>query len=76
MRKLLIAAAVSASALAPLAVAPLAQAGGCAAGYVIGVPASDGRLPIKCVPQNKIPPGYVDSSGGNAQLPPGSSPTG
>ena len=74
MKKLLIGAV--AVGCIPFSYAPLAHAGGCAAGYVIGVPMSDGRLPIKCVPKNNIPPGYVDSTGGNAVLPPGSSPTG
>jgi hypothetical protein len=48
-----------------IAVAP-ARAGDCAPGYVMGVPISDGRLPVKCVPANNIPPGYVDGTGGNA----------
>jgi hypothetical protein len=76
MKQLLIAAAIAASPLVALWQAPAAHAGGCAPGYVIGVPMSDGSLPVKCVPKNNIPPGYVDSTGGNAQLPPGSSPTG
>ncbi len=48
----------------------------CASGYVVGVPLSDGRLPVKCVPQNNVPPGYVDGTGGNAPLAPGYGPTG
>lgn len=48
----------------------------CAPGYVVGVPLSNGQLPVKCVPQNNIPPGYVDGTGGNAPLAPGYGPTG
>lgn len=55
---------------------PTYASGGCAPGYVVGVPMSDGRLPVKCVPKNNVPPGYVDGTGGNAQLAPGYGPTG
>jgi hypothetical protein len=64
-----LAAAVAAGIVpiaATIAAAP-AHAGDCAPGYVMGVPISDGRLPVKCVPVNNIPPGYVDGTGGNAQ---------
>jgi hypothetical protein len=71
MRKLLIAAAVAASVpFVALSNAPAAHAT-CDPGYVVGVPASDGRLPVKCVPRGNVPPGYVDGTGGNAQPVPG-----
>jgi hypothetical protein len=63
-------------AVTPAIAAPAAQAAGCAPGYVVGVPMSDGKLPVKCVPQGHIPPGYVDGTGGNAPLDPGYGPTG
>jgi len=69
MRKLLIAAAVAVGCL-PFSLAPQAHAT-CDPGYVVGVPASDGRLPAKCVPRGNVPPGYVDGTGGNAQPVPG-----
>jgi hypothetical protein len=69
MRKLLIAAAIAATV--PLGFAPLAHADLCDPGYVVGVPGSDGRLPVKCVPRGNIPPGYVDGTGGNAMPVPG-----
>ena len=56
--------------------APSAHAYGCAPGYVVGVPMSNGQLPVKCVPKGNIPPGYVDGTGGNAPLDPGYGPTG
>jgi hypothetical protein len=77
MRRILIAAAVAASVpLVALYPAPAHADPRCAPGYVVGVPLSDGRLPIKCVPQNNVPPGYVDGTGGNAPLAPGYGPTG
>jgi hypothetical protein len=70
MKKLLIGVAVAAFVPITLSQAPAAHAG-CEAGYVVGVPMSDGRLPVKCVPKDNISPGYVDGTGGNAQLVPG-----
>lgn len=75
MKKLLVATAAILVAPTVLA-APMAHAGRCAPGYVVGVPMSDGRLPVKCVAQGNIPPGYVDGTGGNAPLDPGYGPTG
>lgn len=69
--KLLVVAGIAVAPLAvPVFTAPAAQAG-CDPGYVVGVPMSDGRLPVKCVPRNNVPPGYVDGTGGNAQPVPG-----
>jgi hypothetical protein len=75
--KLLVAAGIAVAPLAvPVFTAPAAHAQGCAPGYVVGVPMSNGRLPVKCVPKGNIPPGYVDGTGGNAPLDPGYGPTG
>jgi hypothetical protein len=73
VRKVIIAAvaALAAITLSPTT-APVAHADGlCDPGYVVGVPISDGRLPVKCVPKGNVPPGYVDGTGGNAQPVPG-----
>jgi len=67
MKKTLI--ATVAIAVAPLLTAVPAQADPrCAPGHVVDVPMSNGNLPVKCVPQGNIPPGYVDGTGGNAPL--------
>jgi hypothetical protein len=65
MRKLLMAAmaALAASTFSGMTSAPMANAAGCDLGYVVGVPMSDGRLPVKCGPRNDIPTGYVDGTG-------------
>jgi hypothetical protein len=72
MKKIPTRLAALAIAIAPISVitSPMAHAG-CDPGYVVGVPASDGRLPVRCVPKDNIPPGYVDGTGGNAQVVPG-----
>jgi hypothetical protein len=67
IKKIANAAVMAAAFLAPIIAAAPAHARDCAPGYVMGVPISDGRLPIKCVPANNIPPGYADGTGGNAQ---------
>ena len=68
MKKLLMALGVAAfAAITSTPTIPVAHAYPfCDPGYVVGVPISDGRLPVKCVPKNNIPPGYVDGTGGNA----------
>jgi hypothetical protein len=75
MKRLLLGAVILTAPLFGLA--PLAQASTqCAPGYVVGVPASNGKLPIKCVPKGNVPAGYVDGTGGNAPLDPNYGPTG
>ncbi|WP_133057948.1 hypothetical protein [Mycolicibacterium vulneris] len=77
MRKLLVAAGITVALAIPVVAGPPAHADPrCAPGYVVGVPISNGSLPIKCVPAGNVPPGYADGTGGNAPLTPGYGPTG
>jgi hypothetical protein len=53
-------------AAAIFSAAPAHATGDCPGTEVMGVPISDGSLPIKCFPAGQLPPGYADGTGGNA----------